>query len=266
MPNVCFLALTIALALLLGTCAQAKIMTQTVPYQAGETALQGYLAYDDASAAKRPGVIVFPEWWGLNDYPKMRARQLAEMGYVALAADMYGGGKVAADAAEAGKLAGQFRGNWDTGGRTMMRERAQASLRALQAVPQVDPARLAAIGFCFGGTTALELAYSGAPLAGVVSFHGGLNAPQDADLPLIKTKLLILHGADDPSVKPETITATQEAFRKGRVDWEMVYYGGTVHAFTNPANVPGSASAAYNPQSAARAWQAMTDFFKEVLR
>jgi len=153
----------LALAALCMT-AQAAIKTGSVPYRAGETDCVGYLAYDDATAEPRPGVLVVHEWWGLNDYAKDRARALAELGYVAFAADMYGGGKVAASAEEAGQLAGQFRGAWDQGGQALMRQRARAALDVLAQSPRVDPNRLAAIGYCFGGTVALELAYSGADL------------------------------------------------------------------------------------------------------
>ena len=189
------------------------------------------------------------------------------MGYVAFAADMYGKGAVTTDMTEAGKLAGQFRGNWDTGGRQLMRDRAQAALAVLAEQPLVPSQHLAAIGSGFGGTTVLELAYSGANLAGVVSFHGGLTVPADADLPNIKARILILHGADDSSVKPETIASLQDALRKGHVDWQMVSYGGAVHGFTNPANVnaPGG-MVAYNAKAARRSWEAMRDFFDEVLR
>ncbi|HEY3398617.1 MAG TPA: dienelactone hydrolase family protein [Armatimonadota bacterium] len=258
-------AVVVLLLLGLSMATQAAIKTETVTYQAGDTVCQGYLADDDAGAGPRPGVLVFPEWWGVNDFPRERARQLAELGYVALVADMYGDGLVATDPAEAGKLAGQFRGAWDTGGRQLMRERAAAALAELVKNPRVDRQRVAAIGFCFGGTCALELAYSGAVLGGVVTFHGGLTVPEAADLARIKAHLLILHGADDPTIKPETITALQEALRQGKVDWEMIYYGGAVHGFTNPANVPAAGSpVAYNEIAARRSGQAMRDFLAEV--
>jgi dienelactone hydrolase len=261
--------LTLAVVLLLGLCltANAAVATKPIEYGCGDVTLEGYLAYDDSTPAKRPGVLVIHEWWGLNDYAKDRARELAQMGYVAFAADMYGKGVVTSDPAEAGKLAGQFRGNWDSGGRKLMRDRAQAALSLLAKQPLVDPKHLAAIGYCFGGTTALELAYSGAPLAGAVSFHGGLTVPDEADLPNIRARALILHGADDLSVKPETITALQSALRKGHVDWQMIYYGGAVHGFTNPANVGATGGmVAYDAKAARHSWEAMRAFFDEVLR
>jgi dienelactone hydrolase len=257
------------MGVLAGLCvmAQAAIKTETVTYQAGDTALQGYLAYDDAAAGKQPGVLVFPEWWGVNDYCKERARQLAAMGYVALAADMYGNGLVATDPTEAGKLTGQFRGNWENGGRALLRQRAQAALATLAKDPRVDPARLGAIGFCFGGTCVLELAYSAPNLTAAVTFHGGLTAPDPADFPQIKAHFLILHGADDPTVKPEQITALQEGLRAAKADWEMIYYGGAVHGFSNPDNVrsPNQTIVAYNAEAAQRSWETMGEFFKEIL-
>lgn len=256
----------VLLALLACAMASAKVVTAPVAYESGGTELEGYLAYDDALAGKRPGVLVFHEWWGLNDYAKNRAEALAEMGYVAFAADMYGKGVLAKTMDEAGKLAGQFRGRWDEGGRDLMRERAQAALAVLAKNPLVDTAHMAAIGYCFGGTVALELAYSGADLAGIATFHGGLVPPRESDLKHIKAAVLILHGADDPTVSQEAIAGTQEGLRKAGADWQMVYYGGAVHGFSNPAN-KGSASPAvlYNEKAARRSWQAMKDFFTEIL-
>ena len=146
-----------------------------------------------------------------------------------------------------------------------MRDRARAALALLAQDPRVDATRLGAIGYCFGGTTVMELAYSGADLAGVVSFHGGLNAPDEAALAGIKAKLLILHGAADPTVTPAVITATQEALTRAHADWQMVYYGGALHGFTNPANAAATGGAvAYDPKAAARSWAAMRDFFSEL--
>lgn len=260
-------SLCLALGLLIGAAsAEARIITQPVDYRAGDTALQGYLAYDDAVAGKRPGVLVIHEYWGLNQFAKDRAVDLAEMGFVAFAADMYGKGVVAPTSEEASKLAGQFRGRWDTGGRQEMRDRARAGLAVLQAHQLVDPARLAAIGYCFGGTTALELAYSGAEIRGVVSFHGGLTTPSDADLPNIKASILILHGAIDPTMTPEQIRATQDALTKANADWQMIIYSGAKHSFTNPANKdPNTPVVGYNEKAARRSWQAMRQFFSEVL-
>ena len=185
----------VALLLLSLTAVEAKIVTQTIEYRQDATVMRGFLAYDDGLKGKRPGVLVVHEWWGLNDFARERAVKLAGLGYVALAADMYGGGATTRDREEAGKLAGALLKNPD-----LLRARAQAAFKVLATDPRVDPKRLAAIGFCFGGTTVLELAYSGADLAGVVSFHGGLPRPQPDDLKRIKGAVLVLHGADDPHV------------------------------------------------------------------
>jgi len=249
----------IFLVLGLVTGAQAKLVTQAVDYQQDGTVLEGYLAYDDAVKGKRPGVLVVHEWWGLNDYAKKRAEQLAQLGYVAFAADMYGKGVVTKDPQEAGKLAGQLRGQ------PLLRQRAQAGLKVLAQNELADPRRLAAIGFCFGGSTVLELAYAGAPLAGVISFHGGLPAPNPEDLKNLTAKILVLHGADDPLIKPEEIAAFQAALRQGGADWQMIYYGGAVHSFSNPeAGAAHIKGVAYDPKAAARSWRHMQVFFEEI--
>ena len=243
-----------------GGSAEAALRTTVVEYRLGETLMEGYLAYDDGYVGKRPGVLVVHEWWGLNDYARKRAEQLAELGYVALAADIYGKGVRATDVKEAGELAGRFRKD-----RQLLRARAAAGLDLLRHEPHTDPARLAAIGFCFGGTTVLELARSGADLAGVVSFHGGLDTPNPADATRIKGKVLVLHGADDPFVPHADVAAFEKEMRSGGVDWQLNIYGGAVHSFTNPAsgNDP-SKGAAYNEKSERRSWHAMRQFFREL--
>jgi dienelactone hydrolase len=241
--------------------APAAVQTKAIEYKDGDVTLEGYLAWDDALTGKRPGVLVVHEWYGLNDYPKMRARQLAELGYVAFAVDMYGKGVVAKTADEARELSGKFRG----ADRVMMRRRATAGLEVLLKQESVDPKRVAAIGYCFGGTTVLELARTGADIAGVVSFHGGLDTPDPADARKIKAKVLVLTGAADPSVPPAQVEAFEKAMNEAHVDWYLTSYGSAVHAFTNPAsgNDP-SKGAAYNAEADRRSWQAMKDFFAEI--
>jgi dienelactone hydrolase len=244
------------------TAVEARVVTQTVTYRQDGTVMRGFLAYDDGLSGKRPGVLVVHEWWGLNDFARERALKLAGLGYVVLAADMYGGGATTRDRGEAGKLAGALIKNPD-----LLRARAQAALQVLAADPRVDPKRLAAIGFCFGGTTVLELAYSGADLAGVVSFHGGLPRPQPGDLSRLKSKILVLHGADDPLVPAAGLTAFEQAMRQAGADWQMVFFGGAVHAFTNPAAGDNKASgAAYDARAARRSWRYMQEFFREIWR
>ncbi len=252
----------ILMATLMASSAQAAIRTEKVMCRQGDTELVGFLSYDDAVVGMRPGVLVAPEWWGVNEYAKRRAEQLARLGYVAFALDMYGNGKTTTDPKEAGLLAGRFRSD-----RQLMRNRAMAGLDVLKSRPQVDPARLAAIGYCFGGTVVLELARSGADLKGVVSFHGGLATPNPADAKNIKGKVLVLHGADDTFESPAEIAAFQEEMRQARVDWQMVFYGGAVHSFTNPdADKAGIKGVAYNAAADRRSWQAMQDFFAEIFK
>jgi dienelactone hydrolase len=247
------------LVLVMAPQGLGKVVTQPVQYKQNDTVLEGFLAYDNDVKGKRPGVLIVHEWWGLNDFAKKAAERVARMGYVAFAADMYGKGKVTQSPEEAGRWAGQVKGT------PLMRERAQAGLKVLAQQELVNSRRLAAMGFCFGGTTVLELAYSGADVRGVVSFHGGLTAPKPEDLPNIKASLLVLHGADDPLVKPEEIVAFQEGMRQAKADWQMILFGGAVHSFTNPAatalKIPGGA---YDAHTAARAFQYMELFFKEI--
>jgi dienelactone hydrolase len=240
--------------------ADPKIKTEPLEYKDGQTVLKGYLAYDESTDAKRPGVLVFSEWYGLNEYAKSRARQLAALGYVALAADMYGDGKVAESPAEAAGLAEGLRRD-----RKAMRVRALLALTELERIKTVDPDKTAAIGYCLGGTVALELARSGAVMRGVVSFHGGLDTPNPADGMNIKCKVLVCHGAKDPHVDANQVAAFQKEMTDANVDWHMIVYSGAVHAFTNPASGNNPASGvAYNEKADRRSWTAMKSFFDEV--
>ncbi len=241
--------------------ALAEVRTETVRYGEGDVTFEGYLAYDTDFDGKRPGVLVFHEWWGLNDYAKGRARQLAELGYVALAADMYGGGRTAADPQAAGELAKPLRDD-----RALMRRRAILALDKLLTHPLVDDESLAAIGFCFGGTVALELARAAAPLDAVVSFHGGLGTPEPRDARNIRGFVLVLHGAADPHVPPQEVLDFWKAMNDAKVDWQMNAYGGAVHAFTNPAaGSDPAAGSAYDPTAAQRAWADMKLAFLQTI-
>ena len=253
----CLLAL---MMVMVAQSAQARVVTKTVEYRQGDTVLEGYLAYDDSVKGKRPGVLVIHEWTGLGPYEKKRAEQLAALGYVAFAADIYGKGIRPATPELAGREASKYRG----ADRTLLRARAAAGLAELKSFPQVDPDRLAVIGYCFGGTAALELARSGADLRGTVSFHGGLDTPVPADASKIKGMVLALHGADDPHVPPAQVAAFQQEMRTAKVDWQMIYYGGAVHSFTNPksGNDP-SKGVAYNEKADRRSWEAMKQFFND---
>jgi len=244
--------------------AHAKLVTKTVSYEQNGTKLEGYLAYNDSATEKGkvPGVVVFPEWWGLNDYIKSRAEQLANMGYVAFAADMYGDGQTTTEPAKAAEFAGKLYG------KPLMAERAQAALDQLLKTGMVDESKVAAIGFCFGGATSLALAYTGAPLAGVVTFHGGLiPAPADA-AEKTKAKFLILHGALDPLVNKEAVDSFLKSMNEGKFDFQFVEYSGAVHAFTNPdadkARAAGLDGVGYNAEAATRSWNQMKVFFNEI--
>lgn len=246
------------IATMAGT-GHAKLVSQNVDYEIDGEMFQGYIVHDDSIEGQRPGVLVVHAWWGLNDYAKKRADQLAEMGYVAMAADMYGKGKLATDRKQASEWAGQVRG------KPAMRIRSRAALDILAAHHNVDPKKLAAIGYCFGGTTVLELAYSGAPLAGIVSFHGSLTAPKPEDLPNIKASLLVCHGADDSAVSEEAMDAFIAGMKEGKLDWLLVSYGNSVHTFTDPsAGSDPTSNSAYNEKADKRSWQHMQDFFKEI--
>jgi dienelactone hydrolase len=244
---------------LAGTAAEAKVVTRTVPYQHAGKTYQGYLAYDDAKAGPRPGVLVVHEWWGLNDYTRSRTRQLAEMGYVAFAADMFGDGKTTRDPKEAQA--------WSSAVGSQPNQLAvlsKAGLDVLRKQDNVDSDKLAAIGFCFGGTTVLQLAYTGVPLKAAVTFHGGLVVPDAQQAMRIRSPILILHGAEDSFIKPETIDGLQKALDAVKVDWFMVTYANAVHAFTNPEadsfKIPGIG---YNEKAARRSWDEMLRFFTE---
>lgn len=231
-----------------------------IEYSNGRTQFLGELFWDETRSGRRPGVLVFPEAFGLNDHARERARRLVELGYVALVADPHGGGKVYDDMASLRPvLQGLYgdRGDW--------RSRAGAALDALRAQPQVDAGRTAAIGFCFGGTTALELARSGAPLAAIATFHAGLLPGLPEDAGRLRARVLICHGAEDPLVQQEAIDAVMAELRRDQADWQFVYYGKAAHSFTEPAaarrGLPGMA---YNAQAEARSWAAMRQLFEEA--
>jgi len=252
--------LPVLLAVACAFSAQAKIVTQVVEYKQGDTTLEGFLAYDNAIASKRPGVLIVHQWLGLTDYEKHRAEQLAGMGYVAFCADIYGKGIRPKDTTEAGVQATKYKSD-----RALLRLRVNAGLDELKKNKLVDSGRVAAIGYCFGGTTVLELALSGAQLNGVVSFHGGLDAPSPADAKNIKCKVSVQAGADDPFQKSEDLAAFEKEMRDAKVDWQLTFYGGAVHSFTQPmAGNDNSKGAAYNEKADKRSWQAMKDFFAEI--
>lgn len=253
---------TILTALLCTAPSQAELRTGVIEYRQGDTVLEGYLAYDSGLKGPRPGVLVVHEWTGINAYVKRRVEQLAQLGYVALAADIYGRGVRPKTPEEAAKVAAVYRND-----RALMRARAQAAVEMLRHQEGVDPKRIAAIGYCFGGTIVLELARSGADIAGVVSFHGGLDTPHPEDARNIKCKVLVLHGGDDPHVPIEQVTGFCQEMRKAGVDWQLIVYGGAVHSFTNPeSGSDPSRGVAYSERADRRSWQAMRLFFDEIIQ
>lgn len=238
----------------------AKIVTQTVEYQQGDTTLEGFLAYDDAVSGPRPGVLIVHQWLGVTGYEKHRAEQLAQLGYLAFCADIYGKGIRPKDTQEAGVEATKYKSN-----RQLLRTRANAGLAVLKANKLADAKRLAAIGYCFGGTAVIELARGGAELKGVVSFHGGLDSPTPADGKNIKCKILACHGGDDPYVPAKDLAAFEDELRSAQVDWQLIKYGGAVHSFTQPmAGNDNSKGAAYNERADQRSWSDMKQFFAEL--
>jgi len=242
--------------------AFAAIKTETIEYKEGDTTLEGFLAYDDSIVSKRPGILIVHQWKGLGDYEKKRAEMLAKLGYVAFAADIYGKGVRPATMQEAGAMAGKYKND-----RPLLRKRVRAGLDQLRKAKNVDFSHVAAMGYCFGGTTVLELARSGADVRGVVSFHGGLSTPTPDDAKNIKAKVLALHGADDPNVPPPEVQAFEEEMRKAKVDWQLVSYGGAVHSFTDwNAGNDNSRGAAYNEKADKRSWEAMKSFFSELFQ
>lgn len=251
--------LPLLLALLAALPAVAALQGRPVIYHEGDTKLEGWVAYDDAKSGPRPAVLVVHQWKGLGDYEKKRAEMLAKLGYVVFCADIYGQGVRATNPQDASALAGKYKAD-----RPLLRRRVTAALQAMKALPEVDGAKTAAIGYCFGGTTVLELARSGADTLGVVSFHGGLGTDLPAK-PGLKAKLLVLHGADDPFVPPAEVEAFAQEARAAGADWQLVAYGGAVHSFTDwSAGNDNSKGAAYNEKADRRSWVKMQEFFREL--
>jgi len=248
-------------AVLAASSAHAAVKEQTVEYKLGDTTLQGWLVYDDTTKGKRPGVVIYPAWWGPSAQDKEVAEKLAKMGYVAFVADMYGKGvrpdTIPAASAESGKYYKD---------RPLVLARAQAGFDQLRNSPLVDGSKLAAIGYCFGGMPALDLARSGAPLVDVVTFHGSLGTPAPETDKNIKAHVLALHGAADPIVNQEAVAKFEKELTDAGVDWQVVLYGGVMHAFTDHVHVQApDHGIKYDANADKRSWQAMSDLFKSTL-
>jgi dienelactone hydrolase len=251
--------------LLLVAASCAATAGEEIHYTVDGTTFNGYIARPAESGSKRGGVLVVHEWWGQNQYVRRRADMLADLGYVALAVDMYGDGKVADHPDDAGKFASEVRNNMDAGER-----RFRAALDLLRSQPDVAAERIGAIGYCFGGGVVLEMARRGLPLAGVVSFHGSLGGLSPARSGAIKARMLVLNGADDPFVTPEQIAAFKKDMDAVGADYRFINYPGVLHSFTNPDatengkkfNLP----LAYDAKADAQSWEAMKQLFEDVLR
>ena len=213
--------------LFFSTVSHAAIKTLNVEYTQGGQILEGVLSYDDSANGKRPGIVIVHDWYGISDDTKMRAEQMAKLGYVAFAADIYGKSIRPKNSTDAGAQAGKYKGN-----RNLLRARAKAAFDLLALNPKVDSKKMLAMGYCFGGTTVLEMAREGLPLLGVVSFHGGLETPTPEDAKNIKAKLLVAHGALDPYVSANEVSAFQKEMNEAKVDYQLISYSGAVHAFT----------------------------------
>ena len=245
--------------------AEPKIAGKTVEYSAQGVMIKSYLAYDDNIKGKHPAVLVVPEWWGLNDYVRMRTRMLAGLGYAAMAVDMYGEGKVVMTPEEAGKLSSEAMKNFD-----VAKARFMAAMDFLKQQPTVDPDRIAAIGYCFGGGVVLNMARQGADLKGLGSFHGGLTAVKSAQPGSIKAKILVLHGADDKFITSGQIEAFKQEMESAGADFKFVSYPGATHSFTNPEatelgkkfNLP----VAYNADADKKSWDEMKKFLSKIFR
>lgn len=239
-----------------------SVLSKTISYKVGDETYKGYLAWDSSIKGKRPGVLVVHEWWGLNDYARSRADRLAKLGYVAFACDMYGGGKSTTHPKEAMEMSSQVRESVEA-----WVERAQAGLEVLKSQEQCDSDHLAAIGYCFGGATVLQLAYSGADVEAFVTFHAALPIPSSEQARQIEGHVQINHGAADPMVKQETVDKLSEVLTEADVPYTLNSYPGAKHSFTNKhADEVGIEGLAYNAAADRKSWDAMQKLFREVFQ
>lgn len=247
------------LSLLISSLSFAAIQKKSVVYHQGDTAFEGMLVYPDDLKGPAPGILMVHNWMGVSSETETQAERMANLGFVVFAADIYGQGVRPQDASEAGKLATIYKTD-----RTLYRERLALGLETLKVQPGVDPSRIWAVGYCFGGTGVIELARSGADVLGIVSFHGGLDSPTPDDGANIRGKVLILHGADDPNVSADDLAAFENEMRTHKVDWQLIKYGGAVHSFTEKgAGSDPSTGSAYNEHADLRSFQAFKDFVAE---
>ena len=255
----------LSLFLLLPFAAQAAVVSKTVEYEADGVKMKGYMAYDDAIKGKRPGVLVVPEWWGLNDYARKRANMLAEAGYVAMAVDMYGDGKILDNPKDAGAMAGSVNKN-----PPVARARFAAAHKFLNKQDLVKKGQIAALGYCFGGGIVLNMARSGEDLKGIVSYHGILSTDVSVKPGSIKAKVRVFTGAADPMVPPEQVDAFKTEMTNAKADWQLVSYPGVKHTFTNPEADNYAAKFGlplkYDAHADQSSWAHTLDFLKSVLK
>lgn len=248
--------------LILILTANAKIITKDYEYKDGETTLQGFVAYNAKTKTKMPAVLVVHEWTGLGEFTKAKAEALAKLGYFAFAADIYGKGVRPNNPKDAGATATIYKSD-----RKLLRHRIDLALQEVLKQKNVDSSKIGAIGFCFGGTTVLELARAGTNIKGVASFHGGLSTNLPADGGTLKAKILVMHGADDPYVNDKEVADFEAEMRAAKADWQLIKYANAVHSFTNKeAGTDNSKGAAYNESADKRSWIAMQNFFGEIFR
>lgn len=254
-----------AIFLFLSSGAGAVVQGKEVTYSNNGETLKGYIAYDDAIKGKRPGMLVVHEWWGHNEYARKRARMLAQLGYTALALDMYGDGMQARHPEEAGKFASEVAKNLP-----LAKARFESAMKFLKEQPTVDPDNIAALGYCFGGSVVLQMARLGEDLKGVASFHGGLSTETPAQQGKVKARIISFTGADDPMIPPEQVAAFKREMEQAGVDYKVVVFPGVKHSFTNPAadengrkfNLPLAYDAAADKQS----WEETREFLAEVFK
>ena len=243
--------------------AEAAIKVEPVEYTAGNITMKGHIAYDDAKQGKRPGVLVVHEWWGVNDYAIKRARMLAELGYTGMAIDMFGGGRNTTHPADAQKFTEEVISNAESA-----KDRFVSALEILKKHKTVDPDRIAAIGYCFGGAVVLEMARQGIDLDGVVSFHGSLGTKSPAKPGVVKAKVLVLHGAADEFVSPQELSGFEQEMKGAGVDYKLLTYPGAKHSFTNPAadeiGKHSKMPLAYHAEADKKSWEDMKAFLKQI--
>ena len=238
------------------------LLSQELEYRDGDVVLAGFLVVPKDAGGKLPGVLLCHQWMGLSDFERRRAEETARLGTVAFALDIYGKGVRPKDPAEAGKMAGGYKSD-----RALLRARALAGLEVLRKHERCDPKKIVVMGYCFGGTTALEVARSGAEIVGAISFHGDLSSPSPQDAQRIRGKVLALHGADAPIVPAAQVSAFQDEMRKAGVDWQLVCFGGAVHSFTiKAAGNDNSTGSAYNEKADRRSWEMYRAFLAEAFR